>query len=100
MLHDGTPNGTMRGMSVQITIRDVPEDVLDALAARAAYERQSMEDFLRMELERIAGQNSTDLWLRRVRRRKEAFGTRVPPSLILKEQTRSPDRVSKPPPSR
>lgn len=91
MLHDGTPNGKMRGMSVQITISDVPEDVLDALAARAAYERQSVEDFLRLELERIAKQNSTDLWLRRVRRRKEAVGTCVPPSLIL--QARDADRT-------
>ena len=91
MLRDAPPNGKMRGMSVQITINDVPEEVLDALAARAAYERQSIEDFLRIELERIAGQNSTDAWLRRVRRRKEAAGTCVPPSLIL--EVRDADRT-------
>ena len=70
-------------MSVQITIRDVPEDVRDELAARAAMQHRSMQEFLRGELERIASRPSLGAWLHGVRERKEATGTRVPPSRIL-----------------
>ncbi len=38
-------------MPVQITIEDVPEDVHDALAVRATRQHQSMQAFLRNELE-------------------------------------------------
>jgi plasmid stability protein len=41
-------------MAVQITIRDVPEQVRDELAARAALKGQSMQEFLRAELARLA----------------------------------------------
>ena len=40
-------------MSVQLTIRGVPEAVRERLAVRAALWRQSMQEFLRCELERI-----------------------------------------------
>lgn len=59
-------------MSVRITIRGVPDDVRDDLAARAAQQRQSMQEFLRGELERIASRPSVEAWLRGVRARKEA----------------------------
>lgn len=70
-------------MPVQITIENVPEDVHDALAVRAARQRQSMQAFLRSELERIASRPSVEEWLHGVRKRKEATGTRVRPSSIL-----------------
>ena len=41
-------------MAVEITIYDVPEDLRDKLAKHASIHNQSMEDFLRGELERIA----------------------------------------------
>ncbi len=69
-------------MPVQITIRGVAEEVRDELALRAAARRQSMQEFLRGELERIASRPSVDLWLRDVRRRKAA-GAPVPRSAIL-----------------
>ena len=78
-------------MPVQITIRGVPEEVRDELAARAALQRQSMQEFLRGELERIAAKPSIGNWLRGVRERKEAAGTRVPPSRILR--ARDADRT-------
>lgn len=78
-------------MPVQITIRRVPENVRDELAARAASRRQSMQEFLRQELERIASRPSLDNWLQRVRERKEAAGTRVRPSGILR--ARDADRT-------
>ena len=77
-------------MPVQITIRGVPEEVRDRLALRAAEQRQSMQEFLRGELERIAYRQSKYAWLEGVRRRKEAAGTEVPSSVIL--EARGSDR--------
>ena len=71
-------------MAVRITIRDVPEDVRDELATRAASARQSMQEFLRGELERIATRPSGNGVLQSVRRRKQSAGTRVAPSNILR----------------
>ena len=78
-------------MPVQITIRGVPEEVRDKLAARAALQRQSMQEFLRCELERLATRPSISEWLQSVRLRKEAAGTRVSASSIL--QAREADRL-------
>ena len=71
-------------MPVQITIRGVPDEVRDELAVRAALQRKSMEEFLRGELERITSRPSIDAWLQDVRAGKEAMGTRIPPSVILR----------------
>ena len=70
-------------MSVQITIRGVPQEVRDALAAKAALNRQSMQEFLSAELERIAAKPSLDTLMQEVRRRKGASGTRVSSAEIL-----------------
>lgn len=78
-------------MAVQITIRDVPNTVRDELAVRAAFQRQSMQEFLRGELERIVSRPSVDAWLQEVRQRKAAMGTHVPTSAIL--AARDADRV-------
>ncbi len=64
-------------MAIQITVRGVPEEVRDELAARAALARLSMQEYLRRELERIASRPSLDRWLEDVRERKELAGTRV-----------------------
>ncbi len=71
-------------MSVQITIRDVPDEVRNELAARAAHQRQSMQEFLLGELERIASRPSIATWLQGVRERKAVYETRVPPDVILR----------------
>ena len=71
-------------MTVQITIRGVPEDVRDALASRAAFKRQSMQEFLRGELARIVARPSREAWLRAVRDRKAVAGSRVAASTILR----------------
>ncbi len=78
-------------MAVQITIRGVPEEVRDELALRAAQERQSMQEFLRSELERIASRPSVSAWLSEVRSRKTVTGTRITPSAIL--EARNTDRA-------
>lgn len=78
-------------MAVQITIRGVPEEVRDELAARAALQRQSMQEFLRRELERIASRPSAGTWLQDVLNRKGGTKTRIPPSRILR--ARDADRT-------
>jgi antitoxin FitA len=71
-------------MPVEITILDVPEKVRDELAARAALQGKSMQEFLRAELERLATRPSVEAWLNQVRKRKRAGETRVSGELILK----------------
>jgi len=78
-------------MTVQLTIRDVPEKVRDELAARAALQGKSMQEFLRTELERLASRPSLEAWLAGLRDRKQSTGTRVPPSKILR--ARDADRT-------
>jgi antitoxin FitA len=73
-------------MSIQITIRDVSEDVRDKLAARAALQGKSMQEYLRAELERMAARPSIDSWLQQVRKRKRAAQTRVSASQILRDR--------------
>ncbi len=77
-------------MPVQITIRDVPEEVRDELASRAANERKSMQEYLKQELERLAARPSLHTWLERVRERKRLTGRRVSRRQIL--QQRDADR--------
>ena len=64
-------------MTVQITIREVPDEVRDELAARAALRGQSMQEYLRGELERLASKPSVEAWLDRVQERKAVYRTRV-----------------------
>ena len=77
-------------MGVQITIRDVSENVRDELAARAALQGKSMQEYLRAELGRLAARPSAEAWLEQVRKRKRASQTQVSSSQIL--QQRDADR--------
>ncbi len=77
-------------MPIQLTIRDVPEKVRDELAARAALQGKSMQEFLRAELERLATRPSVEAWLQQVRKRKRAAQTRVSSKQIL--ENRDADR--------
>ena len=71
-------------MVVRITIRGVPEEVRDEIAVQAARKRQSMQEFLRGELERIASRPSIDTWIQAVRERKAVYRTRVSSEDILR----------------
>lgn len=77
-------------MSVHITVRDVPERVRDELAARAASQGRSMQEYLRGELVRLASRPTVKAWVEQVRRRKRATLTRVASEQIL--QHRDSDR--------
>jgi hypothetical protein len=70
-------------MSVQITIRNVANEVRDELAARAARSGKSMQEYLREELERLARRPSLGEWLSRVRRRKDLSNGNVSADIIL-----------------
>jgi plasmid stability protein len=71
-------------MAVQLTIRDVPEKVRDELAARAALQGKSMQEYVRGELERMASRPTVDAWLSAVRERKLASGRRIRRSTVLR----------------
>jgi len=57
-------------MTVQVTIRNVPENVRDELRMKAAAERKSMQEYLLGELEQLASRPSMAQWLASVRARK------------------------------
>jgi plasmid stability protein len=73
-------------MTIQITIRDVPESVRDELASRAALQGKSMQEYLRSELERIASRPSVESWLEQVRKRKRAANTQVSAAEIVRQR--------------
>jgi plasmid stability protein len=66
-----------------ITIRDVPDEVRDELAARAARAGRSLQEHLRLELIELARKPSLDDLLARVRERKEATRPHLPAKRIL-----------------
>ena len=70
-------------MAIQITIRDVSEKVRDELAARAALQGKSMQEYLRSELERMAARPTVATWLEQVRKRKRAAKSQVSAKQIL-----------------
>ena len=70
-------------MAVQITIRNVPTAVRNELAARAALEGRSMQEYLRGELKRLARSPAVGRWLEEVRKRKEASATHLSAQAIL-----------------
>ena len=71
-------------MTIQITIRDVPAKVRDELAARAALQGQSMQEYLRAQLERLAARPTVHAWLDQVRKRKRSSQIRVSAQDIVK----------------
>ena len=64
-------------MTVQITIRNVPEEMRDELKLRAARNRQSMQAFILSELERILSRPSNEELMKRSAERAATFGSRI-----------------------
>lgn len=73
-------------MGIQITIRDVPEAVRDELAARAAREGKSMQEYLRHAIELLASKPSPEQWVAMVKESKAHYLTTVPADAILKSR--------------
>ncbi len=70
-------------MSTSITIRDVPDDTRDELAARAALTGRSLQEYLRAQLIELASRPDVDTVLARVRERKERTKSRLRVDKIL-----------------
>lgn len=66
-----------------ITIREVPDEVRDELAARARLSGRSLQEYLRSELTRLANHPDPDALMARVRERTRHTGSRLPASEIL-----------------
>jgi len=78
-------------MPVSVTIRDVPDEVRDELAARAARAGQSLQEYLRAQLTELARRPSPDALWERVRHRLLATDTRLSAHDIL--EFRDADRA-------
>ena len=70
-------------MSVSITVRDVPEQTRNELAARAALTGRSLQEYLRARLIELAGQPDAEALVARVRARKAAHHTELSSEQIL-----------------
>ena len=73
-------------MPTSITIRDVPDETRDELAARAAATGRSLQEYLRSKLMDLARQPDAEALLAGVRARKAATGSSLPPDAILAHQ--------------
>ena len=79
-------------MTVQITIRNVPEQVRDELRTRAARNRQSMQAFILSELERITSRPSNEELMKRAAERAAAFKSRIGSDTIVQMIREDRDR--------
>lgn len=70
-------------MTVSITVRDVPDDVRDELAARAARSGKSLQEFLRGMFIEQASRPSVEDLVARARARVDATATRLDADAIL-----------------
>jgi len=70
-------------MSVAITVRDVPDEVRDELAARAARSGRSLQEYVRGMLVASAGRPAVDDVVARARARVAATGVTVDAQAIL-----------------
>jgi len=61
-------------MPTSITIRDVPDETRDELAARAASTGRSLQEYLRTRLVDLARQPDAEAWVARVRARVAETG--------------------------
>jgi plasmid stability protein len=70
-------------MSVAITVRDVPDEVRDELAARAARAGKSLQEYVRGMLVASAARPPVDDVIARARARVDATGSRIGAESIL-----------------
>ncbi len=70
-------------MPVSITIRNVPDETHDELAARAARSGRSLQEYLRAEFVELARRPDPQLLLASIRERKRHAGTHLSAETIL-----------------
>jgi antitoxin FitA len=71
-------------MAISITIRDVPQETRDELAARAATSGKSLQEYLRAELIALAQKPDPATFWARVREDKRLHGAELTPDMILR----------------
>lgn len=70
-------------MATSITIRDVPDETRDELAARAALTGRSLQEYLRSRLVELARQPEAEALVARIRARKSATDSTLSAERIL-----------------
>ena len=70
-------------MAKSITVRDVPDETHDELAARAALTGRSLQEYLRARLVDLAAAPEAEVWMARVRARKIATGSSIDAARVL-----------------
>ena len=70
-------------MATSITIRDVPDETRDELAARAALTGRSLQEYLRSRLVELARQPEAETLVARIRARKSATRSSLAAEQIL-----------------
>lgn len=71
-----------------ITIRDVPEDVRDELAARARLSGRSLQEYLRSELVELACRPDPNVLIEQARDRTRRTGSQLSAEQILAHRDR------------
>jgi plasmid stability protein len=71
------------GMGKSVTIRDVPEETGEELAARAAVTGRSLQEYLRAQLIELARRPDPEVLVARMRARKQSTGSRISIDAIL-----------------
>ena len=70
-------------MATSITIRNVPDETRDELAARAALSGRSLQEYLRARLVELARQPDAEALVQRIHARKSATGSSLSADRIL-----------------
>lgn len=70
-------------MSVSITIRDVPNETRDELAARAVSSGRSLQEYLRAQLIDLASRPDPEVLVAKIRQRKRETGSHLSTEAIL-----------------
>jgi antitoxin FitA len=73
-------------MSMSITVRDVPDETRNELAARAAISGRSLQEYLRAKLIELAGQPDAEALVARIRARKAAHPVSLTAEQILAQR--------------
>lgn len=71
-------------MPASMTIRDVPDDVRDELAARARRSGRSLQEYVRAELTDLARRPDPETLIARIRERKRRTGSTLSADEILR----------------
>lgn len=70
-------------MTTSVTVRNVPEDVRNELAAKAARRGQSLQAYLLDTLTEVSNHPDQEELIERIKQRKQAFGTDLKSEAIL-----------------